>query len=170
VVGSSLVTPLRPRDYDIEAILRAARGIAQGMHGLLLCLYAYDYFLDQGRILEAGAMLREAESIYPQCAAEVSAELHTVFVFGNAYVRRDASAAREWWARMEAKKPTRFNVDYWRANSALHWIEGDLKRADEAWEKSNALAQQLPKAGAYQFDRYCCWKLRQALDEIPVAR
>ena len=165
VIGSSLVTPLRPRDYDIQTILRAARGITQGRQGLLLRLYAHFYFLDHGKILEAGEALREAESIYRQSAPDMSSELHTVFVFGNAYVRRDAAAAREWWTRMEAKKPTRFNVDYWRADSALHWIEGNLNRANEALEKSDALAQTLPKAGAYEFERYCCSLLRKALDE-----
>jgi len=165
VVGSSLVTPLRPRDYDIQAILRAAHRITQGTQGLILRLYAYFYFLDHGRIFEAGEALREAESIYHQSASDISAELHTEFVFGNAYVRRDAAAAREWWTRMEAKKPTRFNADYWRADSALHWIEGNMKEANAAWAKSNALAQQLPKAGAYEFDRYCCSLLGKALDE-----
>jgi len=165
VVGSSLVTPLRPRDLDIQAILRAAHSINQGTQGLILRLYSYVYFLDTGKISEAGEALREAESIYRQSASDIPAELHTEFVFGSAYVRRDAAAAREWWTRMEAKKPTRFNEDYWRANGALHWIEGDLKEANEAWEKANALAQQLPKAGAYEFDRYCCSLLRKALDE-----
>jgi len=165
VVGSSLVTPLRPRDYDIQAILRAAHSITQGTQGLLLRFYAYFYFLDHGRIFEAGEALREAESIYHQSASDIPAELHTEFVFGNAYVPRDAAAAREWWTRMEAKKPTRFNADYWRANSALHWMEGSLKEANEAWEKADALAQQLPKSGAYEFDRYCCSLLRKALDE-----
>ena len=168
VIGSSLVTPVRPRNYDIDAIERAARGIAQGRDGLLLRLYAYEYFLDQESILEAGEMLRQAESLYHQCASDIPAELLTVFVFGSAYVLRDSKGAREWWTRMEAKKPTRLNVDYWRAASALHWIEGDLKEANEEWEKSNALAEQLPKAGAYEFDRYCCGKLRQALDEVPA--
>jgi hypothetical protein len=165
VVGSTLVTPLRPRDYDSQAILRAAHSITQGIQGLALRLYAYGYFLDHGRIFEAGEALREAESIYRQSASDIPAELHTEFVFGSAYVRRDAAAAREWWTRMEAKKPTRFNEDYWRAESALHRIEGNLKEANEAWEKANALAQQLPKAGAYEFDRYCCSLLRKALDE-----
>jgi hypothetical protein len=137
---------------------------------LLLRLCAYNYFLDLERIPEAGEALREAESIYRQSASDIPAELHTVFVFGSAYVRRDAGAAREWWTRMEGKKPTRFNADYWRASSALHWIEGDLKEANEAWEKSNTLVQQLPRAGAYEFDRYCCSLLRQALDEVPAAR
>jgi hypothetical protein len=165
VVGSSLVTPLRPRNYDIQTISRAAHSITQGTQGLLLRLYAHFYYLDHGSISEAGEALREAEAIYQQSASDIPVELYTVFVFGNAYVRRDAAAARAWWSRMEAKKPTRFNADYWRAAGALHWIEGNLKEANEAWEKSNALAQQLPKAGAYEFDRYRCSLLRRALDE-----
>jgi hypothetical protein len=170
VIGSSLVTPLRPRNYDIQEILRAAHSITQGRQGLLLRLYAYSYFLDRGRILEAEQALREAESIYHQCASDIPTELITVFVFGSAYFRHDATAAREWWTRMKAKMPPRFNVDYWRAESALRWIEGNLKEANEAWEKANALAQRLPKAGAYEFDRYCCFLLRKALDQVPLAR
>src|SRR5438445_511202 len=34
-IGSSLVTALRPRDYDIKAIQRAAHSITQGKQGLL---------------------------------------------------------------------------------------------------------------------------------------
>jgi hypothetical protein len=164
LAGSTLVTPLRPRNYDIQAILRAAHTITQGVHGLLLRVYAYAYFLDHGRIFEAGEALQQAESIYHDSASDIPAELHMEFVFGAAYLRRDPGAAREWWTRMEAMKPPR-NWDYWRADSALHWIEGDLKEANEAWEKSNALAQQLPQAGAYEFDRYCCSLLRKVLDE-----
>jgi hypothetical protein len=170
VVTSSVVTPLRPRDFDIEAIEQTARSFTQGKQALLLRLFAYTHFFDRGRLLEAEKALREAESIYHQSALDIPAELLTVFVFGNAYLRRDAAAAREWWTKMEAEKPTRLNVDYWRAYSALCWVEGNLKQANEAWEKSNTLAQQLPQAGEYEFDRYCCSKLRQALDEAPVAR
>jgi len=168
VVLSSLVTPLRPKDYDIKAILRAADTFTQGKRALLLRLFAYSHFLDCGKLPEAAEALKEAESIYRQSASDIPAELHTAFVFGNAYLRRDAVAAREWWTRMEAKKPTHRNVDYWRAYSALRWLEGDMKEANEAWERSNALAQQLPKAGTYEFDRYCCSILRTALDDASV--
>ena len=163
--GSSLVTPLRPRDYDIEALQRAARTITRGHQGLLLQLFAHNCFLDQGKTREAGEALRSAESIYHESALDISAELHSVFVFGSAFVFRDAAAAREWWGRMESKKPRRFNVDYWRADGALHWIEGNLKTANEALAKSETLAEKLPQAGAYDFDRYCCSLLRKALDE-----
>jgi hypothetical protein len=69
----------------------------------------------------------------------------------------------------EAKKPTRFNVDYWMAASALQWVEGNLKYGEESWQKANPLAQKLPKAGAYELDRHCCSLLRRVLDELPVA-
>jgi hypothetical protein len=169
VIGSSLVTPLRPRDYDIETIQRLAQSITQGVQALLLRLHASSYFIDQGRPSEAAQALKQAELVYDRSASTIPAELLTVFVFGNAYLLRDATKAREWWTRMEAKKPTRFNVDYWRAASALHWIEGNLREANEAWEKSNALAQQLPQAGAYEFDRYECALLRKAIDEVATA-
>jgi hypothetical protein len=92
-----------------------------------------------------------------------------VFVFGCAYAQRNAAAARQWWDRMHEKKPTEFNSDYWRAKSALHWIEGDLEEANTAWNKCNDLAQQLPQAGAYEFDRYCCSLLRRAIDALAAS-
>jgi hypothetical protein len=168
-IGSSLVSPTRPKDYDILTIQRAACGVAQGRQALLLRLYAFSHCLDRGKNREASEALAQAESVYLQSASEIPADLHTCFVFGTAYVRRDARAAREWWDKMQSKKPANFNADYWRAESALHWIEGDLEKANQAWEKSNALAQQLPKAGAYEFGRHCCSLLRSVLDEAAAA-
>ncbi|HEY6971832.1 MAG TPA: M50 family metallopeptidase, partial [Candidatus Angelobacter sp.] len=165
ISASTLVTALRPRDYDIQTILRAAQGITRGESAMSLRLLSYTYFLDHDRFPEAGEALKEAGSIYEQCAAEVHVEVLTEFVFGSAYVLRDPAAARQWWTLMEARKPTRFNADYWRAASALHWIEGNLKEANEAWQKSDALAQKLPHTGAYEFDRDCCARLRNAIDE-----
>ena len=169
IAASTLVTPLRPRDYDINAIQRAAQVINRGWHGLLLRLMAYNYFFDRDRMVEAAEAMREAALIYNDCSSEVPAELLTAFVFCNAYICRHASTARQWWSHLEAKKPVRLNQDYWLAASALHWIEGDLKIASEAWEKANGLAQHLPKAGSYDFDRDCCSLLRQAIGEVPVS-
>jgi hypothetical protein len=70
---------------------------------------------------------------------------------------------------MQAKKPTRFNADYWRAQSALHWIEGNLDEARTALEKSHALVEQLPQAGAYDFSRYCCSLLHHELEQAKAA-
>ena len=169
IAGSSAVTPLRPRDFDIETIQRTARVFTSGRQGLLLRLFASYYFLDRDMIPETCGALAEAESIYLESASDISAELHTDFVFGNALLRRDAARARQWWERMESKKPTHFGVDYWLAQSALRWIESRPLEAYEAWNKGNALAQQLPAAGIYEFDRYRCSLLRQVLDQAPVA-
>jgi hypothetical protein len=156
---------MRPREYDFKAIERA-RGVAvQGMQAMLLAIYAFCYFLDRGKMDEAAEALIEAESIYTKCAADVSAELQTIFVFGEAYVRRNPVAARTWWMKLQAKNPTQFNVDYWSALSALRWIEGDLKGANEDWERCETEAKRLPGAGAYEFDWYCCKLLRTAIDE-----
>jgi len=167
--GASLVTPVRPRDYDMETIARASRGITHGPHGLILRLLAHSHFLDKGDLSRAGEKLEQAALIYNQSASNVPGELLTVFVVGTAYIWRNADSTRAWWAHLEAKKPVRFNADYWLAASALQWVEGNLTDANESWEKANSLAQKLPPAGAYEFQRYCCSILRHALNEIPVA-
>ncbi len=168
-IGSSLVSSLRPRDYDIGSIRIAARGIAQGRQALMMWLYAFSYSLDAGKKQEADEVLANAELVCLQSAHNIPAELHTSFIFGNALVRRDAKATRFWWNRMQAKNPTRFNADYWRAQSALHWIEGNLEEARSAWEKSHTLAEQLPHVGAYDFSRHCCTLLRHELDQAAAA-
>jgi glutathione S-transferase len=168
LVGSSLVTPLQPRDYDIEAIQRASQTISKGQMGLLLRLYAYSHYVDSGQFSEADQALAHAEAVYKDSASGITADLHTVFVFGNAVVRRDAAATRLWWDRMIAKKPTRLNCDYWRAQAALLWIEGNLSKANESWATANAMAKLLPSAGAYEYDRTCCNLLRQAMDGQPL--
>ena len=166
--GASLVTPVRPRDYDMQTIARATRGISHGPHGLILRLLAYSHFFDKGDFATAGNELEQAALIYNKCASNVPGELLTVFVFGTAYIWRNAESTRAWWTQMEAKKPVRVNVDYWLAASALHWVEGAILNARASLEKANMLALQLPKAGAYDFQRYCCALLRHALDEIDV--
>jgi hypothetical protein len=168
IAGASLVTPLRPRDYDIETITRASRGITQGPHALILRLLAYSYFFDKGDLAGAGEALGQAALIYNESASNIPGELLTVFVFGTAYIWRDAASTRGWWTHMEAKEQVRFNVDYWLASSALRWVEGNTKDANESLDKANVLALQLPKAGAYDFQRRCCSLLRHALHEVPI--
>ena len=168
-IGSSLVSSLRPRDYDIGSIRSAARGIAHGRQALMMWLYAFSHSIDCGETREADDVLAKAELVCLQSAHNIPAELHTTFIFGNAIVRRDAKATRFWWNRMQARNPTRFNADYWRAQSALHWIEGNLEEARIAWEKSHELVQQLPQVGAYDFSRHCCSLLRRELEQASAA-
>jgi hypothetical protein len=165
IVTSTLVTPLRPRDFDIDAIQRAKLSFTQGNQALLLRLFATSYFIDCRMISQACDAVAEAERIYQESASDIPAELHADFVFDNAFLCRDAAKARLWWDRMEAKKPTHFGVDYWLAQSALCWIEGRREEATVAWEKGNLLAQRLPAAGGYEFDRYRYALLHQCLEK-----
>jgi hypothetical protein len=164
MVASSLVTPLRPRDFDIAIIQRAAQFLTHGREAMLLRLFAYMHHIDAGQISEALQARAEAEAIYPEVEASIPAELHCGFVFSSALFKRDAASARLWWQRMEAKKITRFDSDYWSARTALHWIENQTAEARHAWETGNTIAQNLPSAGAYEYDRWCYAQLRQALD------
>jgi hypothetical protein len=167
IATSTLVTPLRPRDYDIQAIERAVLSFPHGRYALLLRLLAASHYLDCGNIPQAREALSGAESIYRESASQISAELCAEFVFDNAFLGRDAACARLWWERMETKKPDHFGVDYWLARSALLWIENSLEEAQEAWNKGNTLAQQLPVVGAYEFVQYRFTLLGQALDASP---
>lgn len=169
IVGATLVTPLRPKDYDIEAIQRASRSFTHGHQAFLLRLFAMYHYLDIGKTSQACEALAEAESIYQESASDISAELHVELVLGNAYLRRDAAGARLWWDRMSAKKTTHFGTEYWLAQSAMYWTENRLEDARGAWNKANALAQQLPAAGAYEFDRYRSTLLHQVLETAPAA-
>jgi len=164
---STLVSPLRPRDFDIELIQRTTRVLTSGTQGFMLRLQAYSYFLDRGELQQASAALVETEALFQCVEPHVTPVMYTAFVFGNAYVRRDAAAARQWWERMQAKKPTEFNVDYWLAKCALHWIEGDSEEADAAWKKADELASRLPELGAYECDRFACSRLREAMGDQP---
>ncbi|MGB9031311.1 MAG: M50 family metallopeptidase [Acidobacteriaceae bacterium] len=164
--AASTITPLRPRDYDIDAIERAGSSISVGQPALHLRLLAASYYLDRGCIADATQALADAEAVYLESASDISAEMHTPFIFGKAYLQHDADGARLWWERMQARKPLR-NADYWIARSAFLWSQHRLDEAREAWEKGNALAQQLPNAGAYETDRDCFALLHKEL-QVPV--
>lgn len=169
VLASTANTELRPRDYDIAAIHRAAQGITAGLRGFLLRLIAHSYYLDSRDPESASNELSLAEAIYEGCAAKVPAEWHYAFIVDEAIYRRDAARARLWWNRAEAKKPTLLNGDYWMARSALAWIEGDLGEARSAWSKAQEYLAKMPRTGTYEFDRDCLAALKKTIESAPVA-
>ena len=151
---ATTVTALRPRDYNINALHRVkAAGIVEGPSELLLHLLAHSHYTDRGQLDRAGDELREAEKIYDGCAVQVPAKLLPMFVMEEALAKRDAARARLWWDRLEAKKPTWFNGDYWMARSALCWVEGNRDEARAAWAKAKEYLNRMPDVGTYAFDR-----------------
>lgn len=172
-VTSTLVTARRPKDFDIAAIHGAASRISEGESALLLRLWAMHYYLDCGATADATAALAEAERIYSESAPNIPAQLHTPFVINNVLLRRDAAAAREWWQRMLNKKMDKPNGDYWLAKCAVHWAEGDIAGARDAFKRGEAHMAKVPHTGIYNFDRDCYRLMEAILDcrsvETPVA-
>jgi hypothetical protein len=164
VSNSIYVTPFRPRDYDIATIERAAGTIAKGMDELTLHLNAYGYYLDSGRFAEAAAALARAESFCKESALEPPSDWNSVFVFGIAFLRQDAVAARSWWDRMEASEGFR-PEKHWSSRCALLWSEDRLDEACRDLEKASAWADQLPQCGAAETEKYVVGLLRKALDQ-----
>jgi tetratricopeptide (TPR) repeat protein len=118
-----------------------------------LRLVEFCYYLDCGRRRDASDALNEAEAAALEAGTTIPSEFYGEFVFGKAFVQRDAEGTRQWWDRLLATKPKRLNADYWLARSAYLWMDGRMEEAREAWEKGNTLAHRLPKAGAYEFER-----------------
>ncbi len=164
MVTASLVSAIRPRDYDVNVILRAADSVPRGERGLLLRLFACHHHLDVNRIPQAMDMMQEAEALYEQSIFENPHDICAEFVFLNAFYKRDLLAAELWSARMRAARKVDRDSDYFKARCALHWLRGEREQALEAWERGDALALKLPEAGAYQFTRSAFAQLRAALD------
>lgn len=156
-VSSSLVTAMRPADYDMELIERAAVA-AQGPQLMFLRLCQYQHYLDLQEMEKARESFAQVESAYERWQGSVSSGLLLSMVFAAAYVKRDPLSARRYWERMEeqekkSKAPVRRNADYWIAECALHWSERNFDSANSAWQRGAVLANRLPAAGAYEFDR-----------------
>jgi hypothetical protein len=164
MVASSLVTSLRPRDYDIALINRAADFIAQSERGMLLRLFACMHHIDAGQIPEAIVNLEKAEGLWDQTTVKRPAGICAAFVFFCAVYKRDAAAAELWWQRLETQAKLDFDADYWKARASIMWLRNQPAEAFHAWEHGNALAAGLPDAGAYEFTRSCFARLRSALD------
>jgi hypothetical protein len=163
LAASTTVTPLRPRDYDIETINRVAALVTRGMHAALLRLLASSYYLDCEKLDEASQAVTEAEMVCRDLG-EVPPELCVALVYRIAFLRRDTQSARYWWERAGTGKAVHKGADYWLANCALLLSEGSTDEARDSWNKADELVKQLPAAGDYEFDRYRCHLLGQAID------
>jgi hypothetical protein len=165
MVASSLVTSIRPRDFDVAILNRSANFIRQGEQGLLLRLFACKHYLDLDRIPEALVRMQEAEALFEQSTFQKPQDICCEFLFVNAFYKRDLAAADLWWQQIEALSKIEKDADYWLARSAHSWLKGEREDAREAWEQGNLLALRLPSVGAYDSTRRCMAQLKEALDE-----
>jgi hypothetical protein len=133
-----MFTPLRPRDFDMEIIQRAARFVTHGRQAMHLRLFLFWHFFDAQQISEALDALREVELVYEKSPSNIIADLHANFIVGCALLQHDAERAHLWWDRMEAQKVVPRNADL-MARCALLWSEGHIEEAQQAWGDGNVM-------------------------------
>jgi hypothetical protein len=166
LAGSTQVTGIRPRDYDIEAIVRAAQTFTKGRYGLALRLMASEHFLDKGKFQQCRAWVAEAEKVYSESPKDVPAQWHTAFVYCHALLGGDVTGARLWWERLEGCKQVERDMNYWMARSACLWIEGREDEALKARELGDQMVRKAAPHGGIRFSRYRMGLLRTAM-EVP---
>lgn len=164
LAASTTVTSLRPRDYDIEAVKRAEQLFTRGIRAVVLRLLESSYYLDCGKRDEASRAVTEAEVICRETGIDAPPELRVALVFRIAFLRHDAPSARFWWGTIEAAQAIHRGSDYWLAKSALLLSEGQMDEAQDAWNNAHDLVSKLPTMGDYEFDRYRCELLGQAIN------
>lgn len=163
---ASTVTPIRARDFDINTIHEAAGSVARGHDEVFMHLCAYAYFLDRGELSNAASALMTTTRFCRESSVPVPTDWLSVFVFGDALVRRDPVAARTWWQKLELQKGARIADEVWTSYSALLWIEGRRDEAEEAWHKADQWARELTNSGFAEGERNAVLLLRRAMDEL----
>jgi Zn-dependent protease len=170
MISSTMVSSIRPKDLDVQTIENIAALRKSGKDALVLEITACTHYFDSGQIQEALKTLDRAEAIYRDSESVLPADFRIMaqeaFTFKNAYIRRDAHAARGWWDRSEKKSGARSSADHWKAYCSLLWIEKRFEEAGAAWKCGNALAEKAPSAGAFDYSRDCFTQLRTELDAV----
>ena len=178
--GSCLAAVLAAAGDDVEFFHRrflckssAADAVRHGEQGLLLRLFACAHYLDADEIPAALIHLEAAESLWDQTMFERPDEILADFVFINAFYKRDLNMAQIWWHCLETLPKIDKDADYWRARTALLWLEGQREQAREAWKRGSALAHRLPAAGLYETTRMdfakLLYQMERPVDTAPPA-
>jgi len=158
MVGSTTVTPTRPRDLDAKALadgLQAGMGTPEeGTLQLIQLICA----VDRGALTEARNYLEASLRRIPAPAKAPDAGCAAEMAFYMAYLDGNANRAGEWLRGAEelalAKKVSlSSDSDYWRALTAVRKGEGLSNQADAAYRQAMQLLSQKPAVGLYQFEQ-----------------
>jgi hypothetical protein len=155
-------TSMRPRDYSIGAIDRSLGLYPLGMQGHYLKLYVYDHYFDSGLITEACRALKEAEAIYD--ASSLKTETEISFVLGYSSLCKDATAARRWWERLEARNAPRSDAGYWLSKCAFDCVEGRWEDGQAALRHADAFIAEMPLTGDRAVDGDWSRRLHSTLE------
>lgn len=163
---ASWATPIRARQYDVAAILRAAGTVAQGAEETQFLLMAVAHYYDRGQMEEAQHALERAEAQAIETDAELPADLMTALVFFHAFLVGDDVRAWEWWERALEKNPAVAEGSGAASLCALLIAQDQRGEAEEAWVNAEAWTRKLPQCGAAAMEREVVWKLRSKVDRM----
>lgn len=164
IAQAGSVSSIRPRNYDIAVIERASAHFKTGEIGLLLHLWATEYYLDGGNLPDARAAFTRAEQVFKDSASEIRAGLHSCVVVNAAVTHLDAEATRSYWMAMQTKKIETLDTNYWQAKCAFHWAESRFDLAREAWNAGMQKLAGLPDVGGCNYDRDCHARLQGLIE------
>lgn len=164
MVGSSLATAVRPKEWEESMLRRAADATPSGVQGLHMRMLLAMHYLDRGETPRAIETWREALALDPAATEKLETDCACEIVFYEAAIAGDIERARLWWKRIESKNDSRKEIDYWKARTAMLMIDGHRTEAIEALRQGDLIASKMPAFGAYQFDRWCLDVLRAGLE------
>jgi Zn-dependent protease len=164
IAQSGSVSRTRPGDFDIAAINRASAHFTTGEVGLLLRLWATEYYLDRGDLLQARMAFAQAEEVYENSASGIRAALVSCLVVNAALIRHDAEATRRLWLAMQMKHIESMDTNYLLAECAFHWSENRFDLARETWKAGMQKLAGLPDVGGCNYDRDCFARLKEIIE------
>jgi hypothetical protein len=146
LIASSHATPLPPRDWPYDVILRLADAGADPQTRRYNCYIAYVHFLDRGDIRTAGQYLDRLTADWnaadpPEYALE-AAYFHAFHGRGPAVAEKYLALATkdaEPWVRL-------------RAQAAIDRASNNPKEAHESIDKALASLHAAPLCGAHQYE------------------
>jgi hypothetical protein len=148
-MGLSQATPLRPRDWPREIVVRAAEFSAQLLEPAGSFAMAYLHFLDCGERGIALSWLDKAcEAAQPGSKLAHALTLDRAFI--EAFHHGNGGEAQLLLEQAPARHDS---ADYWRALATVRAAQGDLDGASATWNKAWDLAQKRPSTGIYDMDR-----------------
>ena len=106
--ATSLLSDIRPRDWDIGLINEAAAFLRTGIQAMVLRMIASYYYLECGNIPEAVAGMNAAADLFSPQGMRNPADFYTSFIFFNALYARDLPVAGSLVAQVAGHEKDRF--------------------------------------------------------------
>ena len=163
MVSSSLETGLRPRDWDMEILRKAASCAVAGEQAVAVRWYAVLHYRDKGQIDEATMAALSAQTYFERAQWSDPHDILSEFLFFDAVYRQNRESAEHWWGMIESLPGKEWDAERYLAKVAILWLRGHHDAAWDAWDAGYTLAMRLPACGAYEMTQKGFEVLREAL-------